>query len=205
MDRAQWVGAAPIVWQAAGVRSCFEHLALMLMDDLASVEWRPLFDHHRERIAEYFDSQPGLLADQDVYAGFLHGFLTTGTHFVPDGSVQQQAMFPALGGILLLGLAAEAASPPVRWAREFLGRLGVQLDRDPMETALSDKELTVMQRLVRTAFAATPDVPMTATSLAGFVLGVLYTMPYLDISGASGPVMLLAAVRHMAEHLDGGQ
>jgi hypothetical protein len=187
------------------VRRCFERLATALMDDLTSTEWRPLFDHHRDRIAEYFDSQPGLVVDQDICAGFLNGFTTAGAYFVPDGSVHQQAMFPALGGILLMALAAETGNgnPPTDWARGFFTRLAAQLDANPMEASLSDKELEVMQGLVEASFAATPDVPVTLASLAAFVLGVFYTMPYLGRTDAGGPLMLVATVRHMARQRDG--
>jgi hypothetical protein len=82
---------------------------------------------------------------------------------------------------------------PAERAHEFIAALSEQVDVDPVATDLSDRELTAMQGLIRTAFSANPDVAITATSLAGFALSVLYTMPYLS-NDATGPGTLLAAV-----------
>ena len=41
-------------------------------------------------------------------AGLLQGFMVTGAYFVPEPSVEQESMFPVLGGALLLGPGSDA-------------------------------------------------------------------------------------------------
>lgn len=176
------------------VRSCFVGLASGLQAHLAEgSESRELFDYHRSRIAALFASQPDLPLHQDTVAGFVHGFLTVGAYFVPDDSVEQQSMFPVLGGALLLGqsLRIEADPTDVTTGLGFFDRAAPALGGpDPTGT---------VRDLVSRAFAMAPDVPMTCASLGGFCLGVLYTAPYLHVD--TGPAVLLTAACELARDL----
>ncbi|MGH4020632.1 MAG: hypothetical protein ACRDT0_15650 [Pseudonocardiaceae bacterium] len=176
------------------VRSCFAGMAEGLREHLVEgSESRDLFEYHRGRIAGMFASQPDLPLHQDTVAGFVLGFMVTGTYFVPDGSVEQESMFPVLGGALLLGqdlpLDADPDSTAGHGFVERATRAGRELDVPEPPDEICD--------LVRRAFALAPDVPMCYASLGGFCLGVLYTNPYLSGSDA-GPAMLLAAACQLA-------
>jgi hypothetical protein len=177
------------------VRSCFAGLADGLRADLVEgSEYRELFDYHRGRIAALFASQPDLPLHQDTVAGFLHGFLVTGVHFVPAGSLEQESMFPVLGGALLLGrdLPIDADLAAATAGRGFVERAAATLaDPDLGGAALG---------LVREAFVMAADVPMTCASLGGFCLGVLYAAPYLPERGPD-PAPLIAAACQLARDL----
>lgn len=177
------------------VRSCFVGLASALQTDLAEgSESRELFDYHRCRIESVFTSQPDLPLHQDTVAGFLHGFLFTGTSFVPAHSLEQESMFPVLGGVLLLGreLPIDASPAALTAGRGFFERVAAQLTGGPRAGAAYG--------LVREAFVLAGDVPMTCASLGGFCLGVLYADPYLPERGAD-PAVLIAATYELARGL----
>ncbi len=176
------------------LRSCFEGLARGLQTHLVEgSESRQLFEYHRGRIAAIFASQPDLPLHQDTVAGFVQGFMVTGAYFVADDSVEQESMFPVLGGALLLGqdLPIDADPVDVTAGLGFFERAAQALsdaDTDPADA---------IYELVEQAFALVPDVPMTCASLGGFCLGVLYSTPYLTGSDA-GPVAMLTAAWELA-------
>jgi hypothetical protein len=106
---------------------------------------------------------------------------------VADDSVEQESMFPVLGGALLLGqdLPIDADPVDVTAGLGFFERATQALDdTDPAD---------VIYELVERAFTLAPDVPMTCASLGGFCLGVLYATPYLTGSDAGPAAMLTAA------------
>ncbi|MGH3912806.1 MAG: hypothetical protein ACRDTC_05260 [Pseudonocardiaceae bacterium] len=176
------------------VRSCFAGLASGLQAHLVEgSESRELFEYHRGRIAALFASQPDLPLHQDTVAGFVHGFLTVGAYFVADDSVEQESMFPVLGGALLLGqdLPIDADPADITVGFSFFERATPALgEPDPTGT---------VRDLVYRAFALASDVPMTCASLGGFCLGVLYTAPYLHVD--TGPAALLTAAAEFAHDL----
>jgi hypothetical protein len=175
------------------VRSCFAGLAAGLRADLVEgSEYRGLFDYHRGRIEAVFASQPELPLHQDTVAGFLHGFLFTGVAFVPDGSVAQESMFPVLGGVLLAGQDLPIDTGSASAGCGFIEQAAATL------VGLELAEAAV--GLVRQAFAAAGDVPMTCASLGGFCLGVLYAAPYLPEHGPD-PAPLIVAACHLARDL----
>ncbi|MGH3921734.1 MAG: hypothetical protein ACRDTT_02470, partial [Pseudonocardiaceae bacterium] len=157
-------------------------------------ESRQLFEYHSGRIAAIFASQPDLPLHQDTVVGFVHGFLISGAYFVADGSVEQESMFPVLGGALLLGQDL----PVVAYPDDVTGGAGFF---ERAATVVCDIHPTdVMYELVHRAFAFAPDVPMTCASLGGFCLGVLYTAPYLTGSDV-GPAELITAACDLARDL----
>ncbi|MGH3869575.1 MAG: hypothetical protein ACRDQ4_26430 [Pseudonocardiaceae bacterium] len=157
-------------------------------------ESREMFEHHRDQIEAIFASQPDLPLHQDTVVGFVNGFLITGAYFVAEDSAEQKLMGPVLGGALLLGqdLPIDADPADVTAGLGFFERVTpVVGDNGPTD---------VIYELVHQAFAMSPDVPMTYSSLGGFCLGVLYTMPYLTGSDA-GPAALLTAACELARDL----
>ncbi|MBV8541953.1 MAG: hypothetical protein JO268_15680 [Pseudonocardiales bacterium] len=176
------------------VRSCFTSLANAFEDRLAEdSEIRELADYHRGRIESVFDSQPDLPLHQDTVAGFLQGFVITIAYYVPDGSVEQQSVFPVLGGALLLGQDLPIDTSPARSAagRGFIERAVVVLE---------DARCTnIAYELVKQAFNLVPDVPMSCASLGGFCLGVLYASPYVTGPAADQTALMSAACRHARE------
>ena len=180
------------------MRSCFAGLADGLREDLSpGGDQVILCEHHRARIAAVFASQPDLPLDQDSLAGFLHGFLVTGAHLLPPGSLQQQALWPVLGGTVLLARTLPINPGPVTRGRRFIGRLALTLPPEqPAETHTADRAAAT---LVHQAFDIAGDVPLTCASLGGFCLGVLYTTPWLPEN--TNPVPLLAAACRLALHL----
>jgi len=187
-----WAG---IAWSAMTVRSCFAGLASGLQEHLAEgSESRDLFEYHRNRIAAIFASQPDLPLHQDTVVGFVNGFMLSGAYFVSDDSVQQESMFPVLGGALLLGqdLPIDADPVDVTAGFSFFERAA---------PAMGEPDPTGVTRdLVCKAFSMAPDAPMTCASLGGFCLGVLYTAPYLTGSD-TGPAALLTAAGELAREL----
>lgn len=174
------------------MRSCFAGLADGLREQLAEgSESRELFEYHRGRIEALFASQPDLPLHQDTVAGFVQGFLVTGAYFVPDDSVEQQSMFPVLGGALLLGQDLPIDTSPADTVAErgFFERFTL---------AMSDFDHpSVAYELVQRAFSLAPDVPISRASLGGFCLGVPYANPYyLPASGADPMVLISAACQH---------
>jgi hypothetical protein len=153
-------------------------------------ESRELFEYHRGRIESLFASQPDLPLHQDTVAGFVQGFLVTGAYFVPDDSVEQQSMFPVLGGALLLGqdLPIDTSPAHIVAGRGFFERAALAMD--------GSGHPSVAYELVQRAFALAPDVPMSRASLGGFCLGVLYASPYLSGSDADPTVLISAACQH---------
>jgi hypothetical protein len=177
------------------LRSCFEGLAIGLQAHLVEgSESRQLFEYHRVQIAAIFASQPDLPLHQDTVAGFVQGFLVTASYFVADDSVEQESMFPVLGGALLLGqeLPIDADPVDVTAGLGFFERAAQALgDTDPADA---------IYELVERAFTLAPDLPMTCASLGGFCLGVLYAAPYLTGSDA-GPAAMLTAAWELAHDL----
>ena len=161
---------------------------------------RPLFEHHRDLIVAGLTATPGVAQDEDTCAGFLNGFLTVRAHIVADGSVEQESMFPVLGGLYLAALALQDTDP-ADTARdgEFFEGLAGALDGEAAVVA-SAAELLVWQGRVRAIFATTPDVPISQAALAGFVLGVMYAGQFLPDDDVHAGV-LFATVRHMAQDL----
>jgi hypothetical protein len=176
------------------MRSCFASLASAYQEYLAEdSEIGELADYHRGRIESVFDSQPDLPLHQDTVAGFLQGFVTTVAHYVPADSVEQQSVFPALGGALLLGQDLPIDASPLTAGRGFIERAVV---------VLADAEPTsVAYKLVRQAFDSVPDVPMSCASLGGFCLGVLYATPYVTGPAANQTALMSAACQHARELL----
>lgn len=176
------------------LRSCFVGLASGLHAQLAEgSESRDLSEYHRHRIEALFASQPDLPLHQDTVAGFVHGFLVTGAYFVADDSVEQESMFPVLGGALLVGQDLPIDPDPDSPAgRGFFERAASAVGEPGPAGAPTD--------VVRQAFTLAHDVPMNHASLAGFCLGVLYASPYLTGSDA-GPAALLTAACQLARDL----
>src|SRR5215470_14113314 len=85
------------------LRACFSALADDLQAELAGdSKHQPLYEHHARQIRQLFANYPDLPLHQDSVGGFLHGFLITRAYYVPELSVEKQAMFPVPGGTLLL-------------------------------------------------------------------------------------------------------
>lgn len=178
------------------VRSCFESLASAYEEAVAQDgEIRELADYHRGRIESVFDTQPDLPLHQDTVAGFLQGFVITITYYVTQNSVQQQSVFPVLGGALLLGqdLPIDTSPGTIGAGRGFIERAVVVL--------AGSEPTNVAYERVREAFDLVPDVPMSCAALGGFCLGVLYATPYVSGPAANQAALMSAACQHGRELL----
>jgi hypothetical protein len=170
-------------------RSCLVGLATGLEPEMVEGSAsRALFEYHRTMIQWVFSNQPDVPLHQDSVAGFLVGFVAARTYLVQPGSLAQECMAPVLGGVLLVGRYLPLGPAWTTAGREFLAGLAAVLDG-------WDAGAGVAVPLVREAFAAAGDVPVTAASLCGFCLGVLYAEPYLLESGADPRPVLAAACR----------
>ncbi|MGH3825714.1 MAG: hypothetical protein ACRDQX_00860 [Pseudonocardiaceae bacterium] len=178
------------------MRSCFASLASAYQEHLAEdSEIGELADYHRSRIESVFDSQRDLPLYQDTVAGFLQGFMITIMYHVSADSLEQDAVFPALGGMLLLGQDLPIDTGPAALAsgRGFIERAVVVLaDSEPTDVAY---------QCVREAFELAPDVPMSCASLGGFCLGVLYATPYVAGPAENQAALMSAACQHGRELL----
>jgi hypothetical protein len=134
---------------------------------------------------------------QDSLAGFLNGFLLAGTQFATDELIKRQndAMFPVIGGVYLLGAEAPVSCRPAQLdalKAGFFQRLSGPLRDDLLPQPDDVQRLyAVAEYAIRRIFGTTPDVPINRESLAGFVLGVMYSHRYMPTDGAGltrGPV-----------------
>jgi hypothetical protein len=180
------------------LRACFGALADDLHAELAGdSKHQPLYEHHARQIRQLFARQPDLPLHQDSVGGFLYGFLTVRAHYVPQRSLEQQAMFPVLCGTLLLARELPTGDRDRTAGYSFICRLvagideyDLQLEYDPRPGA----------HLVLEAFRVAGDIPLTCATLGGFSLGVAYTHPYLP-PGASDPASMVAAACELAHAL----
>jgi len=173
-----------------------------VVDQLADEEMRQLLEQHRDRIVGLLTETPGLSLDENTCAGFLHGFMTVAAYFVPDDSVYQQSMFPVLGGTYLAAIdAPPEATPNLAGARRFLADLAAAMDADPDAVILSTAQRAILEERIRGGFATTPDVPIDHATLAGFIVGLMYATNFLPSDDATGPIMLIATVRQIADDL----
>jgi len=180
------------------LRACFRALADGLDADLTTDnEHRLLYEYHSGRIRSIFTANPDLPMHQDSVGGFLHGFLITGAHFIPEDTVEQQATFPVLGGTLLLARDLPIGPPDLTAGHGFI---------DELTATITDIDPGPGTALVHHAFAIAGDIPVTCATLGGFTLGVAYTLPYLpddrdDSDGGPDPVTLIAAACQLAHIL----
>src|SRR5437773_5976752 len=158
-------------------RECFVRLAIRLEQDLTEGSAsRALFEFHRTVIQSLFSNEPDLPLHQDSVAGFLYGFRAAGSYLLPAGSLEQEAMVPVLGGLLLVGRYLPLGPAWTRAGRVFLARIAAALD-------CWDGDAVVAVPIVRGEFAAAGDVPMTTASLGGCCLGALYGARDLEEAG----------------------
>lgn len=188
------------MWKADAVYASLEQLRETVAahpgDDM-----RALFAYHSERVAGLVASQPDVPATETTIAGFLNGFRTAATALADDPGLAADTMHAQLGGIYFY--AVETAKPgagadqPSRDPRRFFDRLGETLVNEPVYLGLTEQERQAARETVRRAFAETPDVPVNAASLAGFVLGLLYATPFVAESAIPTIVALMDAARAM--------
>ena len=199
-----------MAWPATGwlpcrvtLRACFSALADGLNVDLDSDnEQRLLYEYHSGRIRSIFAASPELPMHQDSVGGFLHGFLITSAHYVPEDTLEL-ATFPVLGGTLLVARDLPIGPPDLTAGHGFIDQLtGTITDIDPGPGTA----------LVHHAFAVAGDIPVTCATLGGFSLGVAYTLPYLpdpgpdldegpDLDDGPDPASLIAAACQLAHIL----
>lgn len=181
----------------ASLEQLRETLAAHRGDDM-----RALFEYHSERVAGLVASQPDIPATETTIAGFLNGFRTAATALAEDPRLSADTMHPQLGGIYLYavetvkpGSEAGQADQPTPDPRRFFARLSETLVTEPIYLDLTERERLAARETVRRAFAETPDVPVNAASLAGFVLGLLYATPFIAERAIPTIVALMDAAR----------
>jgi|SRR5215475_12362486 len=174
------------------LRGCFTALADDLRAELAGdSRHQPLYEHHAREIRQLFAKYPDLPLHQDSVGGFLHGFRSVRERYVPELSLEQQAMFPVPAGTLLLARELPTGDRDRTAGYSFICRLAASVaGYDPRRVAY----------LVPEAFQVAGDIPLTCATLGGFSLGVAYTEPYLP-AGGPDPTSLIAAACDLAHAL----
>jgi hypothetical protein len=188
-----------LLWKAGAVYASLEQLRETVAAH-PDEDMRALFEYHSNRVAEVLASQPDVPATETTMAGFLNGFRTAATVLADDPRLAIDTMDAQLGGIYLYAVETtkprtETADEPSPDPRRFFARLDETLLAEPVYLALTDKERRTAQETVRRSFAETPDVPVTAASLAGFVLGLLYATPFVAQRAIPAIVALMDAAR----------
>lgn len=163
-------------------------------------DMRALFEYHSERVAGLVASQPDVPASETTIAGFLNGFRTAATALADDPRLAADTMHAQLGGIYLYAVEtlkhqADAVDQPAPNPRRFFARLTETLLAEPIYFDLTEDQRRAAQETVRRAFAETPDVPINAASLAGFVLGLLYATPFVAERAIPTIVALMDAAK----------
>jgi hypothetical protein len=190
------------------VYASLDRLRDTVAEHLDREDMRVLFEYHRDRVAGLIASQPEVPANETTVAGFLNGFRTGATALSDDPYLTADTMHPQLGGIYLYALATldqhteptDAVPADQPEARGFFARLSETLQEEPAYHDLTDDQHTFARELVRNAFAGTPDVPINANSLAGFVLGLLYATPFVGERGVVTVVALMGAAKALLPH-----
>lgn len=180
-------------------RSCFRGLREALADHFSDDHIRAGYEAEEALIREVLRTQPDASVTQDLLAGFLNGYLLGVAEFGSEDLVSQRndAMFSVIGGIYLVGGDAPLSCLPEcldSLRTGFFGRLGRTLlddllpQPDDVERRYSAAEDAILR-----IFGTTPDVPVNAESLAGFVLGVMYSHRYVPADGDALTAIMEAA------------
>ncbi len=188
-------------------RSCFRGLKKVICAQLSDELLRTSYEDARAQIAELIDTQPDVPVTQDSLAGFLNGFLLACTQFATIELVNQQndAMFAVIGGVYLLGSEAPLSCQPAQLdalRAGFFRRLsGPLLDDLLLQSVAVKQRQAAAEDAIRRIFGTTPDVPVNRESLAGFVLGVMYSHRYIPTDG-EGLAAIMAAAYLLADQSD---
>jgi hypothetical protein len=189
-------------------RSCFRGLATALGEHFRDEALRAGYESARDEISLLLRSQPDVPVTQDSLAGFLNGFLLAGAQFATPDLIQRKndAMFPVMGGIHLLGSDAPLSCPPEQLTvlrSGFFQRLGGTLDDELLPQPAGIEEVyAAASEQIRRIFGTTPDVPVNRESLAGFVLGLMYCHRYVPAVDGGGLTALLVAAYLLADRSD---
>lgn len=189
------------MWKAGPVYASLDLLRDIVAEHLDREETRVLCDYHQERIADSIVGRTGAPPAETTIAGFLNGFRTAAFGLTDDRHLTADTIHPYLGGIYLTAVATleqHAADRAAEAAADgFFARLTVMLNQEPSYRDLTDDQHRSAQRLVREAFAETPDVPVTGASLVGFILGVLYAQPFVAQRGIVPALALMGAAESL--------
>jgi hypothetical protein len=194
---------------STGERSCFRGLRQALADHFSDDHVRAGYEAEEAVIREVLRSQPDVPVTQDMMAGFLNGYMLSVSELASDELVSQHndAMFSVIGGIYLVGGGAPLSCPPEHldsMRAGFLRRLehGLpdELLRQPDRVGT---QYAALRNEILRIFSTTPDVPVNIESLAGFVLGVMYSHRYVP-AVSQALTDLLAAAYLLADRPDFG-
>ena len=179
----------PLKPDSPGERSCFRGLRAALADHFSDDHIREGHEAEEALIRELLRTQPDAAVTQDLLAGFLNGYMLAVAEFGSEDLVSQHndAMFSVIGGIYLVGGGAPLSCPPEHldsMRSGFFRRLGRTLPDDllPQPDDVERQYSAARDAIVR-IFGTTPDVPVNIESLAGFVLGVMYSHRYVPADG----------------------
>jgi hypothetical protein len=193
--------------RTAIARSCFRGLRKALHTHFRDESIRKGYEDARDLIADLFGTQPDVPITQDSLAGFLNGFLLACTQFATIELINEQNddMFPVIGGVYLLGAKAPLSCQPEQldalkagFFRRLTGPLRADLRPQPADVRQRN---AAAEDAIRRILGTTPDVPVNRESLAGFVLGVMYSHRYLPTDG-DGLTAIMVAACHLADRSD---
>ena len=185
--------------RSAIARSCFRGLRKALHTHFRDESLRQGYEDARDQIADLLGSQPDVPITQDSLAGFLNGFLLACTQFATIELINEQTddMFPVIGGIYLLAAKAPLSCQPEQldalkagFFRRLTGPLGADFRSQPADARQRN---AAAGDAIRRIFSTTPDVPVNRESLAGFVLGVMYSHRYVPADGEVLAAIMVAA------------
>ena len=184
---------------SAIARSCFRGLRKALHTHFRDESIRKGYEDAREQIVDLLGSQPDVPITQDSLAGFLNGFLLACTQFATVELINQQndEMFPVIGGVYLLAARAPLSCKPAQLdalKTGFFTRLSgpLRADRLPQSPDVRQQN-SAAEDAIRRIFATTPDVPINRESLAGLVLGVMYSHRHIPADGEVLAAIMAAA------------
>jgi hypothetical protein len=164
----------------------------IVAEHLDREEMRVLCEHHQRQIEDRISRHTGMPPSETTIAGFLTGFRTAAFGLTDDRSLTAETIYPHLGGIYLCALARQGQRD-IEPVAGFFDRLAERLAQEPAYLDLTDDQHQRAQELVRDAFAESPDLPINAASLAGFVVGVLYAEPFLPERSVVPALALMGA------------
>jgi hypothetical protein len=159
----------------SGMRSCFVIIREAVQPHLSDTAMLASFSSAGGDVSDLFDQTGSVPITQDSLAGFVKTFtLSCGMNAPDDIDARPQSKpFAVIGATYLLALAAPVSCALI--TRNGIYHAGFwDLDTEAGDPETRIRTAAAGEELIQAIFKSMPDVPVTAESLAGLVLGMRY-------------------------------
>ena len=160
----------------SGLRSCFVMIREAVQQHLSDRAMLASFKSAGDDVSDLFDQTGSVPVTQDSLAGFVKAFtLACRMHAPGDIEARPHSKpFAVIGATYLLALAAPVSCALI--TRNGIYHTGFwNLDTEASDPQSRIRTAAAGEELIQAIFESMPDVPLTAESLAGLVLGMRYS------------------------------